>query len=110
MASSSASPVVGSAGAATAVACARAAAAATAVAGRGPIGIGAGLPAGLPLPLEATAGWAGPTVPDRSCAGTAWARRASSAVATTRASISCARSGARPAQSRRRLSSRAWAK
>ena len=93
-------------------AAARAAAAAMATAGRGPIGIGAGVPAWRPLPAAGWAtGCAGPTVPDRSTAGsTSGACSAASAWATTRSCSSTARSGARPAQSRSRLSSRAWAK
>ena len=115
--SGASSPVSCSAGAAGAAAdaVAAAASAAAATAGRGPIGTGTGFAAGRPLPAPAVAGlgtgWAGPTVPDRSGSAAAGAgRSASSAWAVTRASSSAARSGARPAQSRRRLSSRACAK
>ena len=58
----------------------------------------------------AAAGVAGAGAGAGARRGWAWTRRAASACATARASTSCARSGARPAQSRRRRSSRACAK
>jgi hypothetical protein len=95
---------------------------AAAVAAAAPAGCGTGAPVVWPLPCAAVAGAPGGFVAPCAAAVCGWPGRGGGvrcgigvtvrreASATTRDSSSAARSGARPAHSRRRLTSRACAK